>query len=87
MKFDARTSGRKLIFQEEKVGISTRIKGHRFACREVNKTKNHPLKMILSSFSGLLRNVRSQAEVSIFADDLSIICCCVLLKQGSEILL
>lgn len=75
---------RKLVFQEKKVGIFTRIKGCRFAYREVNKTKNHPLRIC---FSGLLRNVRNKAGVSIFADDLSIICFCVLLKQGSEILL
>lgn len=83
MELDA-TACRKLIFQGKKVGICTRIKGCRFARRGFKKQKNHPLRVC---FSGLLINVRSQLGVNTLTDDLSIIYCCVLLKQSSEVLL
>lgn len=70
------------MVQEKKVGICKKIKRRRFACREDSKTKNCPLR---TCSSGLLRNVRSQPRVSTFTGNLSITCCCVLLKQGSEI--
>lgn len=58
---------RKLMVQEKKVGICKKIKRRRFACREVSKTKNCPLRMWSS---GLLRNVRSQPRVSTFTDNM-----------------